>query len=136
MKTILKALKSLHIVYSLWSIHVTDLMKMGKTTNVPKSALHYKLEKPRFPDLETWTNPVLFSQNLKKVERELNVIQLRILVITFWNINCQPKWSRVAGYNSLSYKISSLGKIKSFNFSIQLVYFLFQVSASISFTGL
>ena len=30
---------------------------------LPKSALRYELDKVRYPDLETCSNPVLFSQN-------------------------------------------------------------------------
>ena len=45
------------------AIYVTDLRILGRTTSVPKSALRYELDKVRYPNLETCSIPVLFSQN-------------------------------------------------------------------------
>ena len=42
---------------------------LGRTTSVPKSALHYELDEVRYPDLETCSFPV---PELKKVRREIN----------------------------------------------------------------
>ena len=44
-------------------IYVTNLMNMGRTPSMPKSALRYEMDKARYLDLETCSNPVLFSQN-------------------------------------------------------------------------
>ena len=49
------------LIQSKYAMYVTDSMQMGRTTSVPKSALHYELDKARYLGLET--TPVLFSQN-------------------------------------------------------------------------
>ena len=44
-------------------MYVTDSMIVSRTSSMPKSALLYKLDKARYLDLGTCSNPVLFSQN-------------------------------------------------------------------------
>ena len=51
-------------------MYVTDLMIVGKTTSMPKSALRYELDKARSVNL---LYPSLVLPVLKKVGRELNV---------------------------------------------------------------